>query len=84
MKRKEIAKGDKIKIKGKKFEVVKIGRDVWVDKKGNIKEYEQFELRELNQKTLLPKSRIEWGLDNNKIIFHDTFELNEKDIKKLK
>lgn len=84
MKRDKISVGDKIKIKRKKFEVVKIGKDVWVGKKGKIREYEEFELRELNQKTLLPKAKIDWWLDNNRIIFHDVLELKEKDIDRIK
>lgn len=84
MKREQISIGDKIKIKKRKFEVVKIGKNARIDKKGNVEEYEEFELRNVSQKSVLPKAIIEWFEKSNKIIFRDILELKEEDIKRVK
>ena len=84
IKREQISIGDKIKIKDRIFEIIKIGKSGYINKKGNVRDTEEFELKDINQKGLLPIARIEWFIKENKIVFYDRQELKERDIKRSK
>jgi len=80
----DIKEGDRLEIKGRRFEIVKImGEADYNSEKDILREFLSLELHELGDKGLLPKSFIQRYEDNGQIVFIDNGkkeEIKESDI----